>query len=171
MKKSFESIVRNLAGLLFFVLISVNLFAQSNFAGNWVLNESKSNFGDSQFRRGASAMVVTQDAKLLTVESTRMTQDGTERKSTAKYNLDGTVSENQGGMGNAVRKSTATWSADKTVLTIASTMTMERDGQSMEIKSSEVWKLSEGGKVLLVDNIRTNREGAEQKTTAAYDKK
>jgi hypothetical protein len=68
-------------------------------------------------------------------------------------------------------KSTATWSADKTVLTIVTTMTFDMGGESRTMTSSQIWKLSEGGKVLLVDNKRTNREGTEVTTTAAYDKK
>jgi hypothetical protein len=168
--KSNKSILRNLMGLLVFMFISASLFAQTNFAGTWALNESKSNFGDSQFRMASAAMTVTQDAKVLTVESTRTNQDGVETKTTAKYNLDGSVSENAG-RNNIIRKSTVSWSADKTTITIASTMTMERDGQSMEMKSSETWKLTEGGKVLMIDNVRPGMDGTERKTTAAYDKK
>ena len=167
--KSINSLFRNLMGLLVFMFISANVFAQTNFAGTWALNESKSNFGDSQFRRAASAMVVTQDAKLLTVESTRPGRDGVETKTTAKYNLDGSVSENAAR--NTTRKSTVSWSADKTTMTIASTMTMERDGQSMEMKSSETWKLAEAGKMLMVENVSAGMDGTERKTTAAYDKK
>lgn len=169
MKSYYKTAIRNLAGVLFFTCIALTLAAQTNFAGNWALNESKSNFGDSQFRRASSAMVVTQDAKVLTVESTRQGRDGAETKTTAKYNLDGSVSENPGR--NTTRKSTVSWSADKSVMTITSTMTMDRNGQSQEVKSSEIWKLAEGGKMLLVDNVRTNMEGNEVKTTAAYDKK
>jgi hypothetical protein len=168
--KSINSIFRNIMGLLVFMFISASVFAQTNFAGTWALNESKSNFGDSQFRRASTAMVVTQDANVLTVESTRPGPDGGEMKTTAKYSLDGTVSENPG-FNNAVRKSTVTWSADKTTMTIASTMTMERDGQSMEMKSSEIWKLAEAGKMLMVENVRAGMDGTERKTTAAYDKK
>lgn len=169
MKSYLKVKVRNLAGVLFFTCIALNLSAQTNFAGTWALNESKSNFGDSQFRRAASAMTVTQDAKVLTVESTRQGRDGGETKTTAKFNLDGSVSENPSR--NSVRKSTVSWSADKAVMTIASTQTMDINGESREVKSSEIWKLSEGGKVLLIDNIRSGRDGNEMKTTAAYDKK
>lgn len=163
------NVLGKIVGLLFFVLISVSLFAQTNFAGSWALNESKSNFGDSQFRMAASSMTVTQDAKTLTVESTRQGRDGAEMKVSAKYNLDGSVSENP--MFNSSRKSTVTWSADKKSMTIASTMTFERDGESREMKSSETWKLADGGKGLTIENVRNGRDGAEVKTTAAYDKK
>jgi hypothetical protein len=169
MKSYFKTALWNLAGVLFLVCLSFNLFAQTNFAGNWALNESKSNFGDSQFRRASSAMVVAQDAKVLTVESTRQGRDGAETKTTAKYNLDGSVSENQAR--NSTRKSTVSWSADKTVMTISSTQTMEMNGESREMKSSESWKLTEGGKMLMIENVRKNQQGEETKTTAAYDKK
>jgi hypothetical protein len=151
-------------------LFSACLYAQTNFSGTWALNESKSNFGESQFRFAATTLVATQDAKVLTVETTRPGMDGNETKSTAKYNLDGTVSENTG-FGNSVRKSTVTWSADKAFITIASTMTFDMNGETRTMNSSETWKLSEGGKVLLLDNVMPGFEGGEMKTTAAYDKK
>jgi len=89
------------------LLLSAGLFVQTNFSGIWVFNESKSNFGESQFRFAATTLVATQDDKVLTVETTRPGRDGNEMKSTAKYNLDGTMSENTG-FGNSVRKSTIT---------------------------------------------------------------
>lgn len=169
MKSYLKFALKNLAGVLIFTCITLSLAAQTNFAGTWALNQSKSNFGDSQNRRAATSLVVTQDAKVLAVESTRPGRDGAETKTTAKYNLDGSVSENQAR--NNTRKSTVSWSANKTVMTIASTMTMDMNGQTREMKSSEIWKLAEGGKMLMIDNVRTNQEGTEVKTTAAYDKK
>jgi len=152
------------------LLLSAGLFAQTSFSGTWALNESKSNFGDSQFRMASSTIEAVQDAKLLTVTTTRPGMDGQEMKSTAKYNLDGTPSENPG-FGNSVRKSTAKWSADKSALTISSTMTFDMGGENRTMTTSETWKLSEGGKVLLLDNVMPGFEGGEMKTTAAYDKK
>lgn len=170
MKSYVKTALRNLSGVLFLICLSLNLLAQTNFAGNWALNEGKSNFGNSQFRMAATSMVVTQDAKVLNVESTQPGRDGNEMKRTAKYNLDGSVSENPV-FGDNVSKSTVTWSADKTVMTIATTMTFDMNGESRTMNSSQIWKLAEGGKVLMIDNKRTNREGAEVTTTAAYDKK
>ena len=152
------------------MLLSAGLFAQTNFSGTWALNESKSNFGDNQFRMAATTLVATQDAKVLTVETTRPGRDGQETKSTAKYNLDGTPSENPG-FGNSVRKSTVKWSDDKASITIASTMTFDMNGETRTMNSSETWKLTEGGKVLLLDNVMPGFDGGEMKTTAAYDKK
>ena len=168
MKKSNSLKLRNLLGIALFCMTTSGLFAQANFSGTWAFNESKSNFGGSEFRFAATTLVVTQDANTLTVESTMPGRDGGEMKSSAKYTLDGNVSENP--MFNTTRKSTVTWSADKTSFTIASTMTFERDGESREIKSTDVWKLAEGGKVLLIESTRPGHDG-EMKTTVAYDKK
>ena len=161
--------LRKLFGVVVFCMTASGLNAQANFSGTWAFNESKSIFGNSQFRFAATSMVVTQGPNLLSVESTIPSRDGGERKASAKYTLDGKVSENP--MFNSTRKSTVTWSPDKSSLIIASTMTFDMNGETREIKSTETWKLSEGGKVLLIESVRPNREGGETKTTAAYDKK
>ncbi|HQH24609.1 MAG TPA: hypothetical protein PLM01_10275 [Bacteroidales bacterium] len=160
--------VRKLICLSAFFLSTAFLFGQANFSGNWALNDSKSDFGGSQFRFAATSLSVQQAAGVLTVESTMPGRDGGEMKSTSKYKLDGSVSENP--MFNSTRKSTVAWSADKSTLTITSTMTFNRDGQSREMKTTETWKLAEGGKVLKIESVRPGRDG-EMKTTAAYDKK
>ena len=160
---------RSLIGVVVFCITTSGLFAQANFAGNWGLNESKSNFGESQFRMGATSMVITQAANLLTVESTMPGRDGGEMKTSAKYTLDGKVSENPAF--NSTRKSTATWSADKSALTIVSTMTFDMGGETREMKTTDTWKLAEGGKMLMIESVRPGRDGGEMKTTAAYDKK
>jgi hypothetical protein len=169
MKKINASKFRIYLVMALFCMTTSGLFAQANFAGTWAFNESKSNFGDSQFRFAATSMVVTQDANTLSVESTMPGRDGGEMKTSAKYTLDGKVSENP--MFNSTRKSTMTWSADKTSLIIASTMTFDMGGETREMKSTETWKLSEGGKLLSIESVRQGRDGGEMRTTAAYDKK
>lgn len=160
---------KNLLVAAVLCMTTSGLFAQTNFSGTWAFNESKSNFGESQFRFAATLMVVTQDANTLTVESTMPGRDGEEMKTSAKYTLDGKVSENP--MFNSTRKSIVTWSADKSSLIIASTMTLDMGGETREMKSTETWKLSEGGKLLSVESVRPGRDGGEMKTMAAYDKK
>jgi hypothetical protein len=164
-----KSINFRIFALLALSLISGGLMAQTNFAGTWAFNESKSNFGGSQFRFAATSMVITQDAKVISVESTSPGRDGDEMKSSAKYNLDGTVSENP--MFNSTRKTTATWSEDKATLKLAHTMTFDMNGETRTMNSNDTWQLSEGGKVLLVTSVRAGRDGGETKTVVAYDKK
>jgi hypothetical protein len=169
MKKSNNFRFRSRIILALFFITATGLFAQTNFSGTWALNDSKSDFGGSQFRFAATSMVVTQDANTLTVESTMPGRDGGEMKTTAKYTLDGKVSENP--VFNTTRKSTVSWSPDKSSMIIASTMTFDMNGESREIKSTDTWKLSDGGKTLLIESVRPGRDGGEMKTTAAYDKK
>ncbi len=148
-----------------FLLSSAMIFAQANFSGSWKLNESKSNLGDAPFSFAATSMVVTQQGNNLTIDSTQPGMDGGEMKTSAKYTLDGNTCENQGFM-DMIRKSVVTWSEDKSSIKIASTMNSDMG----EMKSSETWKLTENGKVLMVESVMPSMDGGEMKTTAAYDK-
>ena len=170
MKKSDNSKIRISACIMAFCMMTASaLLAQADFSGTWAFNESKSNFGESQFRFAASLMVITQDAGNLNVESTLQGRDSGEINISARYTLDGKESENL--MFNSTRKSTVTWSEDKSSLTIASTMKFDMQGETREMKSTETWKLSEGGKLLLIESVRPGRDGEEIRTTVAYDKK
>ena len=86
---------------------------------------------------------------------------------TSKYTLDGKESVNTMGMGES--KSTATWSADGKSLTIVTKMSFERDGQSMEFTTTEVWTLASPAS-LTVATTRNTPNG-EVKTKMVYDKK
>ncbi|NLA49601.1 MAG: hypothetical protein GX876_09085 [Bacteroidales bacterium] len=168
MKNSKTINVRKLICLSAFLLSSAFLFGQVNFSGTWAFNDSKSDFGGSEFRFAATSLSVQQDAGVLTVESTMPGRDWGEMKTTSKYNLDGSVSENP--MFNSSSNSTVAWSADKSTLTITTTMTFDWDGQNMDMKTTQTWKLAEGGKILMIESVRPGMDG-EMKTTAAYDKK
>lgn len=148
--------------------VSMNSFAQkANFAGTFKLNESKSNLGDGPMRP-AYEMTVTQDDNALTTERKSQGRDGEERVQTSKYTLDGKVSENAGFM-NSVSKSTVTWAADQKSLTIVTTTVFNRDGETMEMKSTEIWTQSADGSSLNIDSTRETPMG-EMKTTLVYDK-
>lgn len=153
------------------VLFLMQVSAQSgnvDFSGNWVLNESKSKFGDGPFRMASNTLVVKQEGINLTVERTMQGPDG-EMKMTNKYTLDGKVSENTGMM-DMKSKSTVTWSQDKSSITIATTMNFDMNGETREMKSTEVWKLGDAGKSLTIEATNPTPDG-EMKTTAVYDKK
>jgi len=48
-------------------------------------------------------------------------------------------------------------------------MVFDRDGETMEMKSVEQWKLSDGGKILSIDSSSSTPRG-ERKATMVYDK-
>jgi hypothetical protein len=67
-------------------------------------------------------------------------------------------------------KSIVSWSEDKTSITIATTMIFDMNGESRELKSTEIWKLGDAGKSLTIEATNPTPDG-EMKTTAVYDKK
>ncbi|HKM92201.1 MAG TPA: hypothetical protein VJY41_00975 [Prolixibacteraceae bacterium] len=163
-KKSFSLLLAVCA----FIMISASSFGQNtNFSGTFKFNEGKSNAGEGRMR-AASQIVVTQTANTLNTVSKSTGFNGEERVQNSKYTLDGKECENEGFMNN-VSKSVATWSADGKTLTIRTAMTFERNGQKMEIKSSEAWSLSEDGSTLTLNVNRTTPNGDMQQKLV-YDK-
>jgi hypothetical protein len=159
------------------VVVTVSLFllpvklngqgSKANFSGTWAFNETRSNLGDGPGFRGASKLVITQDGNNLTVARDRTNQNGETTTTTDKYTLDGKECVNTSGRGPS--KSIVTWSADGKSLNFAVTRTFERDGQTTEMKSSEVWTLTDASTLSLLNTM--NFQGEERKTTFVYDKK
>jgi hypothetical protein len=153
----------------------VMIYAQAgkvNFAGTWNLNAEKSTQppagqGGGGMRMGGGNFVATQEANLLTVERTRTGQDGQATKITMKYTLDGKESVNTSPRGDS--KSIAKWSADGKSLTIETSRTMDMNGESRTMKSTEVWTLTDA-KTLTVASTRQGPDG-DVKATMIYDKK
>jgi hypothetical protein len=177
MKKNVTMQILSFAVLFAFLCMPLALNAQgskANFAGKWAFNATKSNMGEAPqggqgggMRMGGGDFTATQEANLLTVESTRTGQDGQAVTTTSKYTLDGKVSVNTTARGES--KSTATWSADGKSLTVVTTRTFERDGQTTEMKTTEVWSLTNPTTLSRVSTMTT--PNGERKTTMVYDKK
>ena len=144
-------------------------FAQKpDFSGTWTYNESKSVIPEGRFRGAALKLVNTQDQNNLNIERTSKGRDGAERKTNEKLTLDGKVCENPGFQNN-IKKSTATWSPDLKKLNISSVMTFTREGETMEMKSTETWSLSEDMLTLTIE-ITSSTPGGEIKQTVVYDR-
>jgi len=142
------------------------LNAPPNFSGEWKLNEAKSEQG--QFGRGAKKIKVESvDDKGINFERTVTNQAGEEQVRKEKLTFDGKEVESTGGFANSKTKSKASIAGD--AMTIDAVSIFDRDGQSMEIKRKEVWKLSEGGNVLTIES--TSSFGDNNNTTKlVYDK-
>jgi dipeptidyl aminopeptidase/acylaminoacyl peptidase len=146
---------------------------KTNFAGDWTLNAEKSTQpqggqgGGGGMRMGGGNFVATQEANLLTVVRTRTGQDGQPTTITMKYTLDGKESINTSPRGDS--KSIAKWSADGKSLTIETTRTMDMNGESRTMKSTEVWSLTDA-KTLAVSTTRQSPDG-EVKSNMVYEKK
>lgn len=146
---------------------------KTNFAGEWTLNTEKSIMpqggqgGGGGMRMGGGNFVASQEANLLTVVRTRTGQDGQSITTTMKYTLDGKESVNTSPRGDS--KSVAKWSGDGKSLTIETSRTMDINGESRTMNSTEVWALTDAN-TLSVTNTRQGQSG-EVKTTMVYDKK
>ena len=149
-------------------LLSENLFAQTDFSGSWALNESKSTLGDGP-RMSATSMTVNQQENLISVDLVQPSWEGEEMKRSEKYTLDGKESVNQGMMESSV-KTITTWSDDKKELTFAKTILFDMNGETMEIKITEVWSVSDDGKTLTVKSAMSSQMG-DMNLVLVYDKK
>jgi len=184
MKRNIEKIQFNISAFMRLVSLTLMLAliapamtnaqaGKTNFAGDWTLNAEKSTQpqgsqgGGGGMRMGGGNFIATQEANLLTVVRTRTGQDGQPTTITMKYTLDGKESVNTSPRGDS--KSTAKWSADGKSLTIETSRTMDMNGESRIMKSTEVWVLTDA-KTLAVTITRQGPDG-EVKSNMVYEKK
>jgi hypothetical protein len=166
MKKLFFATILSAASV---AATAAVLIFNADFSGTWSFNEGKSKLAEGRFRMNATTLKVTGDANGLSIDRTSTPPQGDPVTSTEKITFDGKPSESTG-FRNSKKVSTAKWSADGKELTISATTTFEGNGQTFELKSTEVWKLSEDGKTLTLDVTSTSPRG-ETKNTFVYDKK
>jgi hypothetical protein len=139
-----------------------------DFSGVWKLNEAKSNLGDDNRRRPDLKLTIKQDDNTLTVDRVRQNRSGEEVATTEKLTLDGKECKNIGARDREI-VSVVNWKEDKKGLVIKSTSSFEREGETFEIKTDEIWTLSEDGKILTIDYTSTSPRG-ERKALQVYDK-
>jgi dipeptidyl aminopeptidase/acylaminoacyl peptidase len=173
MKRNIEKLLTLTLILMMVVPAVINAqTGKTNFSGDWTLNAEKSTQpqagqGGGGARMGGGNFVATQEGNVLTVVRSRTGQDGTPTTITMKYTLDGKESINTSPRGDS--KSVAKWSADGKTLTIETTRTMDMNGESRTMKSSEIWSLTDP-KTLSVNTTREGMNG-EVKSNMIYEKK
>lgn len=133
------------------------LYAQHpDFSGTWVLNKAKSDF---RMGRGGGtpdiALKVKQTGNTIKVNEQFSSEMGS-RDRAYTLNMNGEEQQIQGFMG---RPATATAQWDGSKLVISSTMSFERQGQTMEMASDDTWSLSQDGKVLTIDSTTESSFG------------
>jgi hypothetical protein len=139
---------------------------RASFAGDWKLDEAKSELGEFG---GFAAISIKAEQKDNDITITRVTpgfNGGDPMTSTLTLPYDGKVVESEGFAGSK-RQSSAKWSEDGKTLTINTTMKFERDGESFEFKSTENWTIS-GGLLSIATNSTSPR--GDSSTKAVYGK-
>jgi hypothetical protein len=156
--------MRNLI-FLFVLMLSIALVA-ADFSGTWVLNRDKSELGDGPgSRMAAKKMVVEQKENSLKIESTREGRDGSDRTMTREMTLDGKETKDSSRWGESV----TTASLKDDVLTINTTRTFERDGQTNSMDAEQKWALQDDGKTLTID-LKSDSPWGESTMKMVYDK-
>ena len=167
-KKTFHLIA--MAVICSLLVIPKTSFAgkkKADFTGEWALNESKSDLGEGRFF-SAVKMNVAQDGKTITIDRTRTGRNGEERTTQETLTLDG--KENTAEAENRSTTSTASWSDDKTSLTIKSAIEFNRQGETFEMNRTETWTLAEDGMMLTIQSDSSSARG-DRSVTLIYDKK
>jgi hypothetical protein len=152
-------------GFLMVLTVLASGAALPNYAGTWVLNKDKSK-DLPQMMAGMDhiEMVVTQSDKQITVKSTA--GGGQE----VPYNLDGSKGKAQmgGRMPGEATVSLEKKEDGKIVLHSERERTFE--GNTVTIKSTETWELSDAGKTLTVSRTSESPRGT-QASTLVYNLK
>jgi hypothetical protein len=139
-------------------LLSFNIKAdRANFSGDWSLNEGKSDLG--QFGNYAPRKIkVDQKNDSITISKTAPSFNGDDVTITETLSFDGKETESTV-FGTSKRKASAKWSDDGQALTITYDLMLDFNGQTTEIKGTETWTLSDGGKTLLSQNNSSSSFG------------
>ena len=143
----------------------------ADFSGTWVLDKAKSQGLNERMADVNITMVVTQDAKQLTSETS---YSGGQREMPAQkatYNLDGSeTSVEMGGRmpGKATLK--AKWQDGGKILELNSVRQMNIQGNDVTITQQDHWELADGGKTLKVHRTSESPRG-KQESTLVFNKK
>jgi hypothetical protein len=145
--------------LLSIVAFSTQALAATNFSGEWKLNVAKSEFGPAPAPELMERSIQQTATEIVTKTHSKGPQG--ESRTELKYTLDGKECTNM--INGAQSKGNAKMAGDK--LIIEST----RDNQGMELKFKETVSLSDGGKVMTINN-HVSVQGQEFDIVFVFDK-
>ena len=159
-----------IAAAILCICTSATIIYSVNFSGEWKLNESKSELGQFGGRGAAKTIkVASSDANGISIERVSTNQSGQEVSRKENLTFDGKETESAGGFGNSTRKATAKWSDDGQSMIIDAVMSFDRNGEQMEIKQKETWKLGADGQTLTIEANSTSSFG-ESNMKLVYEK-
>jgi hypothetical protein len=149
-----RTIGRLLAPLALVCLATLPALAKPNFAGDWKLNASKSEFGPFPAPSAMTQKNTHEDPSLKT--AVKMATENGDFDWAADYKTDGTETSNQ--LGPSEMKSKAVWQEDTLVIT-----TKGQFGDN-PVTLEDKWDLSADGKTLTIRRKWSSQQGeVEQK--------
>jgi hypothetical protein len=159
-----------IATVILTVCTSAAVINSLDFSGEWKLNEQKSELGQFGGRGAAKSIKVTSsDAKGISIERTSTNQNGEAVVRKESLTFDGKESESTGGFGNSTRKASAKWADDGQSMIINAIMTFDRNGEKMEVKQNETWRLGDNGQTLTIESNSSSSFG-ESTMKLVYEK-
>jgi hypothetical protein len=167
MKAAFTKRVFSLLLAPAFLFAFTSKIDKANYSGEWKLNASKSELG--QFEQFAVRSIkAEQKDESIAITRIQPSFNGDDMTSTETLTFDGKEVESTI-FENSKRKATAKWADDGKSLTISYTLLLDFNGQSMEIKGTDLWTVSDDGKTLTVLTKSTSAQG-DFSWKAVYDK-
>jgi hypothetical protein len=161
----------SLASLLliipFFTASSLPMGKKASFSGTWILNETKSDFGEYGRMMASDKLVIVQKGKKLTMERYATAPTGETYNYTENYTLDGKECMNPL-FENSKKTSTVNKTEDKKGLIFNSTLDLNFEGQSMKIITVENFTLGEDRKSLVIKATASTDYG-DMAVTFVYD--
>jgi mannan endo-1,4-beta-mannosidase len=152
---------RNVCGLM-------PLYIENDgFSGEWILNEEESVFDDWGGGSSANKMKLLLRGDTLTIERSYIVEYDDDIISMETMILDS--SEMKSEFWNSPRVTTAILSEDKDTIFVTSVITFNRDGQTFEMKSTELWSLEEDGNALVIQQ-RSNSFRGERNIKMLYER-
>jgi hypothetical protein len=140
---------------------------RANFSGEWKLDEGKSEL--AEFANFAPRIIkITQTADSVIISKTAPSFNGENVTTSETLSYDGKQTKTTFA-GTSTRTASAKWSDDGQALTITYVLMLDFNGQTTEIKGTEVWTLADGGATLVSQNSSSSSFG-DMKAKGIYKK-
>ena len=150
-----------LLGVLLWAILPARAESPANFSGTWELDKSRSVLPSrASALPGDLTLVIDHQGETLRIER-RASMMGMHRTITSTYYTDGREASNLTPRGETVI-SRSHWEGTSLVTLLRGTLT--RDGKTETVETTDVRRLSEDGKLLVVDNTvrRTGQDTPER---------
>jgi hypothetical protein len=148
------------------LVITVSMYGQADFSGNWKLNSDKSQFNNTPGSPGATRLVVVEKGETISVQRDNL------EKETLKIDNTSEIEINAAGVQGAKAKISMKPSIDKQGL-IETRTYIYPEGHTGVVAARKIrtWALSPDKKTLTIrDRIETTKERLEYDMLVIYDR-